>query len=203
VTSKKEIILRHFSDWKHVANYTEVDIERIMNDPGMIANENKIRACVNNAKAIKNSLIIDDDDFARETSAMAPVKTVQDSNVKVSEKATSSNQRSKIISVNSGLSIPQVIDNIIVKSQYVVGEILKKNNQKIQTENNPETVTKLTWFTISPTVEILGRDQTTNDWTYKITYQILPYEVPYLRSQYVGARSKYYGPIKEYQYLLT
>jgi hypothetical protein len=155
------------------------------------------------AKAIKNSLIIDDDDFARETSAMAPVKTVQDSNVKVSEKATSSNQRSKIISVNSGLSIPQVIDNIIVKSQYVVGEILKKNNQKIQTENNPETVTKLTWFTISPTVEIIGRDQTTNDWTYKITYQILPYEVPYLRSQYVGARSKYYGPIKEYQYLLT
>jgi DNA-3-methyladenine glycosylase I len=54
VTSKKEIILGHFSDWKHVASYTEVDIERIMNDPGMIANENKIRACVNNAKAIKN-----------------------------------------------------------------------------------------------------------------------------------------------------
>jgi DNA-3-methyladenine glycosylase I len=56
VTSKKEIILGHFSDWEHVANYTEVDIERIMNDPGMIANENKIRACVNNAKAIKNTV---------------------------------------------------------------------------------------------------------------------------------------------------
>lgn len=155
------------------------------------------------ATAIKNSRIIDDDDFDRETSAMAPVRTVQDSNVKISEQATTSNQRSKIISINSGLSIPQAIDNIIVKSQYIVGEILKKNNQKIQTENNPETVTKLTWFTISPTVEIIGRDQTTNDWAYKITYQVLPYEVPYLRSQYVGARSKYYGPIKEYQYLLT
>lgn len=54
VTSKREIILGHFSDWRDVANYTEVDVERIMNDPGMIANENKIRACVNNARSIKN-----------------------------------------------------------------------------------------------------------------------------------------------------
>lgn len=52
VTSKRNIILGHFSDWQNVANYTEEDVQRIMNDPQMISNENKIRACINNAQAI-------------------------------------------------------------------------------------------------------------------------------------------------------
>lgn len=52
VTSKRNIILGHFSDWKNVANYTEEDVQRIMSDPQMISNENKIRACINNAQAI-------------------------------------------------------------------------------------------------------------------------------------------------------
>lgn len=52
VTSKRATILGHFPDWKIVAKYTEDDIQRILGDRNMIANENKIRACVNNARAI-------------------------------------------------------------------------------------------------------------------------------------------------------
>ena len=56
VTSKRKVIERHFPGWKVVSNYTERDIERIVNDAEMISHEGKIRACVANAR-IFSSLI--------------------------------------------------------------------------------------------------------------------------------------------------
>ncbi len=50
VTSKKEVIKRNFPSWQVVAGYGEADIERILNDPDMIAHERKVRACVANAR---------------------------------------------------------------------------------------------------------------------------------------------------------
>ena len=41
-------------DFEKVAGYTDSDIERIMNFPGMIKSERKIRALANNAQKFKN-----------------------------------------------------------------------------------------------------------------------------------------------------
>jgi DNA-3-methyladenine glycosylase I len=54
VTSKKEVIKRSFPNWQVVAGYGEEDIERILNDPDMIAHERKVRACVANAQTFRN-----------------------------------------------------------------------------------------------------------------------------------------------------
>lgn len=50
VTSKLDVIKRHFPDWQTVALYGETDIQRILNDDEMIAHENKVRGCVKNAQ---------------------------------------------------------------------------------------------------------------------------------------------------------
>lgn len=54
VTSKKEVIKRNFPSWQVVAGYGEADIERILNDPDMIAHERKVRACVANARTFRD-----------------------------------------------------------------------------------------------------------------------------------------------------
>lgn len=54
VTSKRKVIERHFPTWQVVAGYGEADIERILNDPEMIAHERKVRACVANARTFRN-----------------------------------------------------------------------------------------------------------------------------------------------------
>jgi len=54
VTSKSEVIKKHFPNWEVVSGYDSKDIDRILNDPRMIKNRKKVTACINNAKTIKN-----------------------------------------------------------------------------------------------------------------------------------------------------
>lgn len=54
VTKKRKVIERHFPTWQVVAGYGEAEIERILNDPEMIAHERKVRACVANAKTFSD-----------------------------------------------------------------------------------------------------------------------------------------------------
>lgn len=54
VTSKRDIIQRHFPSWKEASAYDEKDIKKIINDSEMISHEGKIRACVANAKTFSS-----------------------------------------------------------------------------------------------------------------------------------------------------
>lgn len=53
VNKRKEVIKEHFPGWERVSRYGPSAIRKIMSDPRMIRNERKIKACVDNAKAIK------------------------------------------------------------------------------------------------------------------------------------------------------
>ena len=50
VTSKRQVIRKHFPSWKVVAAYSEAKVQEILADPEMIRHERKIRACVKNAQ---------------------------------------------------------------------------------------------------------------------------------------------------------
>lgn len=54
VSKKLDVIKTHFPNFNVVATYDDEKVSKIMNDPTMIKNERKIRACVNNAKIFKN-----------------------------------------------------------------------------------------------------------------------------------------------------
>lgn len=54
VTRKRKVIERHFPGWEVVAGYGEADIDRILNDPEMIAHDSKVKACVTNARTFRD-----------------------------------------------------------------------------------------------------------------------------------------------------
>lgn len=155
------------------------------------------------AEQIKNSPIITDPDVSSQTAAMSNAANVQQVTVKEASKSNSIDTKTKAINIAAGTSIVSVIDQIIVKSKYIADTLSKKINSRIEAEtiNNPKG--ELEWYSVKPLAKVIGRDKITKDWAYDITYEVVPYQVPYLKSQYVTARSKYYGPVKEYSYLLT
>lgn len=61
VTNKTDVINKHFSDFRTVANYGNEDIDRIMSDLEMIRHKRKIEGVIENAKAIVE--IIEDEDY--------------------------------------------------------------------------------------------------------------------------------------------
>lgn len=63
--SKRKTFMHHFSemDFRKVAAFFPDDVEKIMNDPEMIRNPRKIKAVIQNARAIVN-LLEDYDSFA-------------------------------------------------------------------------------------------------------------------------------------------
>lgn len=152
---------------------------------------------------IKNSAIITTRDYAKETTPMSGANNTQEVNVAKSQRAVSIDTQSKTINIPGGMSIVNVIDQIIVKSKYVVDTLLKEVDQRIESKTDDNEKSKIAWYSIKPITTIRGRDNLTKDWIYNITYEISPYEIPYIKSQYVTNKSKYYGAVKKYSYTLT
>ncbi|MFA7290262.1 MAG: DNA-3-methyladenine glycosylase I [Melioribacteraceae bacterium] len=57
VSSKEKIILRYFSDYKKVSQYSDDDFNIIFNDSDMIKNERKIKSCIKNAATFRDIVI--------------------------------------------------------------------------------------------------------------------------------------------------
>jgi hypothetical protein len=155
----------------------------------------------------------------------AQLKSVADTDKKMSSPgpANNSNQvndatgqtvaydRQKIkISITQGMSILQAIQKIIKQSTYMTNAMetlfMSEETPSDETasaekkeQKNPPT---LRWYNVSPEVEVIGFDTKINDFAYKITYVIQPYDTPAAVSPY-GRAAKYYGPHKRYEYWYT
>lgn len=155
--------------------------------------------------AIANGYLITDREYARETAPMMKdVNTPKDATVKASEKAQTSNSKVKYIQAPANQTIVATIDQIIGQSSYITQSLTKEINSRIEANtkdnSNPQN---FRWYAIKPTCQVLGRDSIRRDWVYNITYEIMPYEVPYVKSSYINKYSQYYGPVKLYEYTLT
>lgn len=76
VTAKLDVIRKYFTDFRTVADYTESDIERIMGDPNMIKNGRKVRACVENARTLRN-LVGEHGSFQKYIESFAPTESFE------------------------------------------------------------------------------------------------------------------------------
>lgn len=153
---------------------------------------------------IAKSLLVDDANVEKALTAMYPVATSDKANVSASIRARTYDPTSRILSFATGTSITEIIDNVIVKSDFISKALNQINNGETETRSTPNANLKeLQWYYINPVTEILGRDEATNDWAYKITYQIGVYKIPYIRTQYKNANTQYPGPYKVYNYIYT
>jgi len=114
------------------------------------------------------------------------------------------------ISITQGMPILQAIQKIIKQSSYLesaMETLFKSEETPNEDTNSPDKVEQkdppsLRWYNVSTEIEVIGFDSKINDFAYKITYVIQPYDTPAAVSPY-GRASKYYGPHKKYQYWYT
>jgi len=76
VTARLDVIRKYFTDFRIVADYTESDIEQIMGDPNMIKNGRKVRACVENARTLRN-LVGEHGSFQKYIESFAPTESFE------------------------------------------------------------------------------------------------------------------------------
>lgn len=153
---------------------------------------------------IASANIVTDETFLAEVSPMAKVGTTDGVTIAKQFGATSASANRKSISLAQGQNVINVIDNVIVKSEYVSAALKQAMTQGIESKaKNAADIKELEWYSVNPLVKIKGIDSTTNDWSYDIVYQIRPYAIPYIPSVYVSKTTKYPGPYKFYNYWLS
>ena len=76
VRAKLPSIRRYFSDYNAVAEYGEDEIDRILHDPEMIKNEQKVRACVRNAQVFKD-IVAEHGSFQAYVGSLAPTESFE------------------------------------------------------------------------------------------------------------------------------
>ena len=112
----------------------------------------------------------------------------------------------KEIKINTGTPIQKAIEEVIKLSSYIRDPLTQV--QQNDTNPNAQPVKQdnklpVSWFNVTPRVEKVVRNQTVNDYMYKVTYVIQPYITPDVSTPYVENVPSYFGPVKVYNYYYT
>lgn len=157
------------------------------------------------AEEIRDASLLDNTQVESMLTSMSQaVKTTIQSNIKAGVAAVSNLVTSRTTSLTAGTPVLTGIDIIISKSDYI-GKALSKINTseaETRTEAGQQSVA-LKWYSCNLVATINGYDKATNTYTYDIVYEIGTYPVAYIRTPMTVTKSKYPGPYKLYNYLLT
>lgn len=174
-----------------------------------IADEFDIR-WIGDSDIIKNSLLRSPANTDKSQAAPSTATKQSEVNEVVSQTATYDSTK-KSINIKGGTTILQAISKIIRLSQYLESALITvykstlepsvKTNTPEQVPPNPNPPT-LKWFNVGTEIEVLGFDTKIQDYAYKITYVIQPYETPAAYAGY-GKQTGYYGAHKRYEYWFT
>jgi len=111
--------------------------------------------------------------------------------------------------VSAGSQIVQVIDNVMRVSSFITDQQIVQISPVpdpvtgVQKQvSSPGTGRPMAWFKISVTAEPLGKDNIINDFAYRMTFIVSPYQPAQMISQYYPD-SRYRGVHKSYQYWFT
>jgi len=163
------------------------------------------------ASDIENATIVSKADLDKAKWPMtAGKKTLTQVNDKESVAATpNSNERQ--INIEKATPIVQAIGQIISQSSYLTDGL----KQVYSTDTDPDPKTgdidsienasnkRLRWYNVSSVLTEAKWDPLIKDFAYKITYIIVPYEIPIMLSAYADRTTPYYGPAKRYKYWYT
>ena len=105
-------------------------------------------------------------------------------------------------SATAGQQIIQFIDTVLRNSNYITDQQKVIWNSKTNTwDYNGKSAQNFAWFNISCQAEQLEYDPRQNDFAYRITYIIAPYQIP-VQSEYFDNNS-FRGVHKVYNYWFT
>ena len=145
----------------------------------------------------------------KKKSAPSSASNASQTNEATAQRTVYDKQKIKI-PITQGMPIAQAIQKIIKQSSYLedaLTTLFKSEETPNEDTASPDKVTQkdpptLRWYNLSTDIEVIGFDTKINDFAYKVTYVIQPYETPASVSPY-GRTAKYYGAHKKYQYWYT
>ncbi len=187
------------------------EISKGIKNPNSIPTEYKIEYLGDAKQTIGAASIISIADMDKSKWPMGEfIKNTDGVNEGASVKAIPNSTQRSITFANS-LSIMQAIQAIITQSSYMeqaLNTIIvsdtepdpKPTGNDEKKNNKPR---KFRWYNLGAEVKVKGFDDVIKDFSYEITYIIQPYETPYIKSPYLNASGKYYGPHKRYDYWYT
>lgn len=112
------------------------------------------------------------------------------------------NNKAKTVSATAGMSIVQFLDLVARSSDY----IYKQQNKIIDTNGDeiPQgtSAQAFAWYRIGIQAKPIGSDPKRNDDAYEITYELAPYGVNDIKSEYFP-RGRFRGSQKKYAYWFT
>jgi hypothetical protein len=147
--------------------------------------------------------LINDATFNSKIATGSQEKSATQVNIADSYSSTSFDTQKQAIVIKGGSKISAVIDSIITKSEFVTEALNTVKTQDAEAKNVSKTATKpLQWYSVNPVVQAKGINKN-KTWIYDIKFQIKPYNVFFVRSNYVGKNCVYTGPYKRYNYLFT
>jgi len=158
---------------------------------------------------IKDAQLKSEADMDKKRSSPGPASNSVQVNDATGQSVAYDKQKIKI-SITQGMSVLQAIEKIIKQSTYMTNALetlfiseetpnATTGSPNIKEQKDPP---RLRWYNVSPEIEVIGFDTKINDFAYKITYVIQPYDTPAATSPY-GRAAKYYGPHKRYDYWYT
>ena len=144
-----------------------------------------------------------------QNNAQAPMQNNVTASDKLLSEKQSLNKNAMTWPVAAGTQIVQLIDNVMRVSSYItdqqivqVSPVADPKTGVQKQVSSPGTGQPMAWFKISVAAEPLGKDTVINDFAYRMTFIVSPYQPASLISQYYP-NSKYRGVHKSYQYWFT
>ena len=141
--------------------------------------------------------------------AQAPMQNNATAADKLDKAKNSVNPSAMTWPVSAGSQIVQVIDNVMRVSSFITDQQIVQISPVpdpvtgVQKQvSSPGTGKPMAWFKISVAAEPLGKDTVINDFAYRMTFIVSPYQPASLISQYFP-NPKYRGVHKSYQYWFT
>jgi len=144
-----------------------------------------------------------------QNNSQAPMKNNTTASDKLDQEKQSLNKNAMTWPVAAGTQIVQLIDNVMRVSSYITDQQIVQISPVADPKTgvqkqvpSPGTGQPMAWFKISVAAEPLGKDNVINDFAYRMTFIVSPYQPAQMISQYFPD-SKYRGVHKSYQYWFT
>lgn len=110
---------------------------------------------------------------------------------------------SKTVSATAGTSIIQFLDQTLRNSKYIYDQQLKiVNPDGTEEKQKNDNFQGINWYRIGVKTEPIKYDRKRNDYAYKITYIVSPYQVTEVKGPYFPS-TKFRGTHKKYLYWYT
>ena len=163
------------------------------------------------ASEIENATIVSKADLDK---SKWPMTNGKKTSTQVNDKAavaSTPNSNDRQVNVSQSTPIVQAIGQIISQSSYLTDGLKKVYTTDVDPNSKTGQVDaiknasnkKLRWYNVSAVLTEAKWDPKLKDFAYKITYVIVPYEIPIVLSAYADRTTPYYGPAKRYSYWYT